>query len=121
MTKKILSLLIVLWLTLGSLGCVVSQTLTPTAPAAATEETTQPTPTPGAPVVIGLARRLGGGKHAGHLYPPIFPDRSKPEQEETRRILCEYTRILEGFIRRYPDQWFWMHRRWKTRPEGEGS
>lgn len=50
MTRKILSLLIVVWLTLGSLGCVVSQTLTPTAPA--TEETTQATPTPGAPVVI---------------------------------------------------------------------
>ena len=75
----------------------------------------------GAPVLVGLARRLGGGKHSARLYPPIIPDQTKPEAEETRRILCEYTRILEDFIRRHPDQWFWMHRRWKTRPPGEGS
>jgi KDO2-lipid IV(A) lauroyltransferase len=31
------------------------------------------------------------------------------------------TAILESWIRRYPDQWLWIHRRWKTRPAGEPS
>ena len=30
-----------------------------------------------------------------------------------------FTAVLEKYIRAYPEQWLWMHRRWKTRPEGE--
>ena len=33
-------------------------------------------------------------------------------QETTQR----WSRLFEQYIRRYPDQWVWMHRRWKTQP-----
>jgi KDO2-lipid IV(A) lauroyltransferase len=29
-----------------------------------------------------------------------------------------FTKIIEDYVRRYPDQWLWVHRRWKTRPDG---
>ncbi len=32
---------------------------------------------------------------------------------------AKFTAIIEKFVRKYPDQWLWVHRRWKTRPEGE--
>ena len=37
--------------------------------------------------------------------------------EDTRRVQAQ----LESVIREYPDQWLWIHRRWKTRPPGEPS
>jgi KDO2-lipid IV(A) lauroyltransferase len=32
-----------------------------------------------------------------------------------------FTATIESYVRRYPDQWLWVHRRWKTRPAGEGG
>jgi Kdo2-lipid IVA lauroyltransferase/acyltransferase len=30
-----------------------------------------------------------------------------------------FTKVIEDYVRTYPDQWLWVHRRWKTRPEGQ--
>ncbi len=46
---------------------------------------------------------------------PRTDDAAADILEGTRRA----TAVLEEWIRRYPDQWLWIHRRWKTRPVGE--
>jgi KDO2-lipid IV(A) lauroyltransferase len=30
-----------------------------------------------------------------------------------------FTKVIEDYVRKYPEQWLWVHRRWKTRPEGQ--
>lgn len=43
-------------------------------------------------------------------------------REEKVRLTAEfYTRAVEKCVREHPEQWFWMHRRWKTRPPEEGQ
>ena len=37
------------------------------------------------------------------------------EQEDVRRFDQAFTTVVEDYVRRYPDQWLWIHRRWKTR------
>jgi len=34
---------------------------------------------------------------------------------------ARFTQVIEDVVRRYPDQWLWVHRRWKTRPPGQPS
>lgn len=45
--------------------------------------------------------------------------RSGDEDADTLANTAAYNAVLERWIRRYPDQWLWVHRRWKTRPAGE--
>jgi KDO2-lipid IV(A) lauroyltransferase len=50
---------------------------------------------------------------------PLKFDNSGDEEEGTRRATQLLTNTVEDWVRRYPDQWLWVHRRWKTRPDGE--
>ncbi|HSP63419.1 MAG TPA: lysophospholipid acyltransferase family protein [Pyrinomonadaceae bacterium] len=49
----------------------------------------------------------------------LVVDRTGDEEEDVRRVTQSFTSVVEDYVRRYPDQWLWIHRRWKTRPPGE--
>ncbi|HVS82226.1 MAG TPA: lysophospholipid acyltransferase family protein [Pyrinomonadaceae bacterium] len=50
---------------------------------------------------------------------PLNFERTGNEEEDMRRLTQSFTSVVENYVRRYPDQWLWIHRRWKTRPPGE--
>ena len=52
---------------------------------------------------------------------PLEIHHTGDEEEDARLLTQQYTRVVEEYIRRYPDQWLWIHRRWKTRPSGEAQ
>ena len=49
--------------------------------------------------------------------PLIYPNPEADKDEELLRLTQEHTRALEWVIRRFPSDYFWLHRRWKTRPK----
>ncbi|HEY5884764.1 MAG TPA: lysophospholipid acyltransferase family protein [Pyrinomonadaceae bacterium] len=59
------------------------------------------------------------GKFLVHILTPVSVERSGDEAEDIRRLTASLTKVVEDYIRRYPDQWLWIHKRWKTRPKGE--
>ncbi len=54
-----------------------------------------------------------------HFYPELALTSTGDTEADIADNTARFTAVLEGAIRRYPSQWLWMHRRWKTRPPGE--
>jgi len=83
--------------------------------------------------IARLALALRTNIHSGFIYrdpvrkfhhvlrfgPPLPMDVHAPREEEVLRLTRRCNEELEHAIRRDPVQWFWLHRRWKTRPPGE--
>jgi Kdo2-lipid IVA lauroyltransferase/acyltransferase len=51
--------------------------------------------------------------------PAVELVRTGDEATDIRENTQRFTRVIENYVRRYPDQWLWLHRRWNTRPSGE--
>ncbi|MBN1517031.1 lysophospholipid acyltransferase family protein [Candidatus Sumerlaeota bacterium] len=56
-------------------------------------------------------------RHVIVVQPPIQPPEQLQQDEQLHYLLIEFNRRLEDFIREHPDQYFWMHNRWKTQPK----
>ena len=72
------------------------------------------------PVVIGYGRRLGAAfEFEIGVQQVILPSQWADKPDPVMWITQEYTKALEEVVRRTPEQYLWVHRRWKHRPKGE--
>ena len=74
--------------------------------------------TAGAPIIPCFMLR-SGSRHTLVVEEPIFPPSGLEKEDALNRLTREWMAVTESYIRRYPDHWVWMHRRWKTRPKTE--
>lgn len=71
-----------------------------------------------APVVVGYARRIGPGfRYEVGCDAVIDPDEWTGTADDVRLLTQRYTAALEAVIRRAPEQYLWLHRRWKHQPK----
>ena len=60
-------------------------------------------------------------KYVVYIEPPIEYEESDHSAENVRNLTQKITTTVERYVRRYPEQWLWIHKRWNTRPKGEKS
>jgi KDO2-lipid IV(A) lauroyltransferase len=69
------------------------------------------------PVVPGFIHRRPDGTHQTDFHPPLpMPEGGSPE-DRVEELTAAATACIERQIRAHPEQWVWMHRRWRTQPE----
>jgi Kdo2-lipid IVA lauroyltransferase/acyltransferase len=84
--------------------------------------------------IARLARRTGAAVVPVYTYwdpqirkyrlrydPALELASSEDEEGDIRNYSARFNQVIEDYVRRFPDQWLWVHRRWKTRPANESA
>ncbi len=69
----------------------------------------------GAAILMGFPIREGSNFRLKFL-PPILPE-GDGDKEDVQRLTARHVAALESVVREHPEQWFWMHKRWKAAPK----
>jgi KDO2-lipid IV(A) lauroyltransferase len=59
------------------------------------------------------------GKYVVYLEPPVEYEKTENADEDIKNLTQKVTNVVEKYVRKYPEQWLWIHKRWNTRPKGE--
>ena len=71
----------------------------------------------GAPLLLSMAIRQPGDRHHVLIMPEVDLEISGDLEQDVQINTAHILKILETYIRQYPDQWLWTHNRWKTQPD----
>jgi KDO2-lipid IV(A) lauroyltransferase len=71
----------------------------------------------GAPVLPAFSVREADGRHRAWIGAPIPAAEVGDRAERIGVSTARYTAAIESYVRRYPEQWFWVHNRWKRTPD----
>lgn len=74
----------------------------------------------GAAILPGFISREGS-MHRLVLHPEVVFPSDDMTDEALARDTATLTRYIDSFVRSHPDQWYWVHRRWKSREIGSGA
>ncbi len=71
------------------------------------------------PIIPCYSLPLENNKYKLVFDKPLKIKRSGDSNKDLINLVQLYTSYIENIVREYPQYWLWMHKRWKTRPEGE--
>jgi KDO2-lipid IV(A) lauroyltransferase len=72
----------------------------------------------GSQVLVGESLLLPDGRYRLVYHPPLAfePREGEARDAAITRLTQQIARLQEDVIREHPEQWLWLHRRWKTQP-----
>lgn len=68
----------------------------------------------GVPIFPAFMHRNPDGTHTLEVQPPLYVERSKDKRADIWEMTQKLAALTEEHIRRYPEEWFWLHDRWKS-------
>ena len=73
----------------------------------------------GAPLLFSLSIRQPDDKHHVYIAAPIHVKASDDFERDIECYTTQMLKQLEAYIHKYPEQWLWLHNRWKTQPQAD--
>ncbi len=73
----------------------------------------------GTPILPVFTRREAGGGHRVTIHAPLEVPAANDREEAIVELTARCTAVIEAAIRETPDQWLWIHNRWRTRAPDE--
>ena len=67
-----------------------------------------------APILPIFISRQSDGKHLLKIYEPVFVEKTNDKHADIKQTTAILNRLIETHIREYPEEWFWLHDRWKS-------
>ena len=71
----------------------------------------------GAPLLFSLDVRQPDDRHHVYISSPIYTEPSDDFEQDVEQYTTQMLKQLETYIHKYPEQWLWLHNRWKTQPK----
>ena len=66
------------------------------------------------PIVTAFMHRDAAGHHTLFVDGPFYVTKTKDKRADIRQMTQLLTQAIENHVRQYPEEWFWLHDRWKS-------
>ena len=66
------------------------------------------------PIFPAFIHKNSDGTHTLEIFPPLFTEKTSDKRGDIKKMTQTLASLIEGHVKKYPEEWFWLHDRWKS-------
>ena len=66
------------------------------------------------PIFPAFMHKNFDGTHTLEIFPPLYVEKTSDKHADIKKMTQHLATLIEEHVRKYPDEWFWLHDRWKS-------